>query len=76
MEIAYTTVHGSWLNRAEIEFAVLGRQALNRSFAGKAAVQAAVERWKNQQNTKPKTWNGQFKAADARIKPAKLYPTT
>ena len=38
MGITYTPAHGSWLNRAEIEFAVLGRQALNRAFADKAAV--------------------------------------
>ena len=64
---------------AEIEFAVLSRQALNRPFADKAAVQAAVqaavERWKNQQNAQPKPRNWQFTTADARIKLAKLYPT-
>ena len=43
MEIGYTPVHGSWLNMAEIEFAIL-----SCPFADKAAVQAAVERWKNQ----------------------------
>jgi len=75
MEIVYTPVHGSWLNMAEIEFAVLGRQALNRPFADKAAVQAAVERWKNQQNAQPKPRNWQFTTVDARIKLAKLYPT-
>ena len=63
-------------HRTEIEFAVLGRQALNRPFADKAAVQAAVERWKNWQNTKPKPRNWQFTTVDARIKPARLYPTT
>ena len=67
--------HGSWLNMAEIEFAVLGRQALNRPFADKAAVQAAVERWKNRQNTEPKPRNWPFTTADARIKPIKLHPT-
>ena len=75
MEIIYTPVHGSWLNMAEIEFAVLDRQALNRLFADKAAVQAAVERWKNRQNTKLKPRNWQFTTADARIKLAKLDPT-
>ena len=75
MEIIYTPVHGSWLNRAEIEFAVFSRQALNRAFADKAAVQAAVERWQIQQNAKPKPRKWQFKTADARIKLAKLYPT-
>ena len=75
MEIIYTPVHGSWLNMAEIEFAVLGRQALNRAFADKTAVQAAVACWKDQQNAKPRPRNWQFKTADARIKLVKLYPT-
>ena len=75
MEIVYPPVHGSWLNMVEIEFAVLGRQVLNRPFADKAAVQAAVERWKNRQNTEPKPRNWQFTTADARIKLAKLCPT-
>ena len=45
MEIVYTPVHGSWLNRAEIEFSVLSRQALNRPFAdifGKGHVQVPM----------------------------------
>ena len=75
MEIIYTPVHGSWLNRAEIEFSVLTRQVLDRSFATKEEVQAVVERWKNKQNATPKPRNWQFKTADARIKLTKLYPT-
>ena len=75
LEIVYTPVHGSWLNMAEIEFAVLSRQVLNRAFADKAAVQVAVARWKNQQNAAPKPRKWQFKTADARIKLVKLYPT-
>ena len=35
---------------AEIEFSVLTRQVLDRSFATKEEVQAVVERWKNKQN--------------------------
>ena len=75
MEIIYTPVHGSWLNMAEIEFSVLTRQVLGRSFATKDEVRAVVERWKNRQNTKLKPRNWQFKTADARIKLTKLYPT-
>ena len=75
MEIIYTPVHGSWLNRAEIEFSVLTRQVLDRSFTTKEEVEAVVERWKNKQNANPKPRNWQFKTADARIKLAKLYPT-
>jgi len=75
MEIIYTPVHGSWLNMAEIEFSVLTRQVLDRSFATKEEVQVVVERWKNKQNANPKPRNWQFKTADARIKLTKLYPT-
>ena len=60
---------------AEIEFFVLTRRVLNRSFATKDEVQAVVERWKNRQNAKLKPRNWQFKTADARIKLTKLYPT-
>ena len=75
MEIIYSPIHGSWLNMAEIEFAVLTRQALNRAFANKDVVQAAVACWKDQQNAKPNPRKWQFKTADARIKLVKLYPT-
>ena len=75
MEIIYTPVHGSWLNMAEIEFSVLTRQVLGRSFATKDEVRAVVERWKTKQNTNPKPRNWQFKTAEARIKLIKLYPT-
>ena len=75
MEIIYTPVHGSWLNMAEIEFSVLTRQVLGRSFATKDEVRAVVERWKTKQNTNPKPRNWQFKTPEARIKLTKLYPT-
>ena len=71
----FTPVHGSWLNMVKIEFAVLDRQVLNRTFADETAVQAAGERCKNRQNTESKPRNWQFTTANARIKPAKLYPT-
>ena len=74
MEIIYTPVHGSWLNRTEIEFSVLTRQIFDRSFATKEAVWVVVERWKNKQNANPKPRNWQFKMADARIKLTRLYP--
>ena len=45
-------------------------------FADKAAVQAAVERWKNRQNAQPKLRNWQFTTADARTNLTRLYPTT
>lgn len=75
LEIIYTPAHGSWLNMAEIEFSVLSRQVLNRSFASEDEVRAVVEQWKIRQNAKAKPYNWQFRTADARIKLVKLYPT-
>lgn len=60
--------------RVEAHRTALSRRALNRPFAGKAAVQAAVDRGKNRQNTEITPRNRQFTPAGARIELAKLYP--
>ena len=75
MDITYTPPHGSWLNMAEIEFFVLSRQALDQPFTTSEQVRTVVNQWQDRQNTWPKPRNWQFKTADARIRPAKLYPT-
>jgi hypothetical protein len=75
MEVIYTPKHGSWLNMAEIEFAVITRQEFDRPFTDKEAVEKVVERWKNERNNRKAGANWQFKTADARIKLKKLYPT-
>ena len=75
MEIVYTPAHGSWLNMAEIEFSVFTRQELDRPFANKEQVREVAEKWMSKQNKKTKKINWQFKAADARIRLTRLYPT-
>lgn len=75
MEIVHTPAHGSWLNMAEIEFSVFTRQELDRPFADKKQVEEVVKKWTANQNNKVKKINWQFKATDARIKLARLYPT-
>lgn len=75
MEIVYTPAHGSWLNRAELEFSVLSRQVLDQPFASAEQVRQVVDRWLTRQNAKAQPRNWQFTTADARIKLAKLYPT-
>lgn len=60
--------------RVEAHRTALSRRALNRPFAGKAAVQAAVDRGKNRQTAEPTPRNRQFTPAGARIELAKLYP--
>jgi hypothetical protein len=80
IEIVYTPVHGSWLNRAayhmaEIQFSIVTRQEFDKPFSSKEDVKKVVEKWKVKQNEQKKGANWQFKTSDARIKLKKLYPT-
>jgi len=73
LEWHYTPEHGSWLNRAEIEFSVLHKQALNRRLT-RPQVERAVELWQDKRNAKTAKINWHFTAHDARIKLRRLYP--
>jgi transposase len=75
MEFIYTPKHGSWLNMAELQFALVGRDALDKPFKDKEAVKTAVEKWTNNQNKLKKGANWQFTNDKARVKLKKLYPT-
>ncbi|MCX6053851.1 MAG: transposase, partial [Chloroflexi bacterium] len=73
-EFHYTPKHGSWLDMAEIELSVLGRQCLNRRIPDKTALITEVNAWveeRNAQIVKVLWW---FTTADARIKLKSLYP--
>jgi DDE superfamily endonuclease len=74
-EFHATPVHGSWLNIAEIELSVLGRQCLGHRLADPNAVVTGVATWEARRNatTNPIAWR--FTTADARIKLKRLYPS-
>jgi hypothetical protein len=75
LEFHYTPKHGSWLNMAEMEFSVLGRQCLDRRIATAddlAREAAAWERRRNEAHTKI-DWS--FRVADARVKLQPIYPS-
>ena len=74
LEFHYTPKHGSWLNMAEIEIAILERNALSRRLEDEATLRrhvSAVEIERNQQR-RGICW--QFTSRDARIKLERLYP--
>ncbi len=74
LEFHYTPKHGSWLNMAEIEIAILERNALSRRLESEAALRRqvlAVETERNQQH-RGIAW--QFTSCDARVKLERLYP--
>lgn len=75
LEFHSTPKHGSWLNMAEIELSVLGRQCLNRCIPSQTILIRETEAWAVQRNNKQATVNWQFSTEDARIKLKRLYPS-
>lgn len=74
LEWHYTPEHGSWLNMAECELAVLSSQCLNRRIPDRATLEREVQAWQQARNTAAVTIDWQFTTADARIKLKRLYP--
>lgn len=75
LEIHYTPKHGSWLNMAEIELSVLGRQCLDRRIPDDATLMQEVAAWEDGRNGADTIVNWRFTTADARIKLKHLYPS-
>lgn len=74
LEFHYTPKHGSWLNMAEIELSVLGRQCLRRRIGDTQTLQREVAAWEAQRNVERATIKWRFTTADARVKLHHLYP--
>ena len=70
----FTPKHGSWLNMAECELAVLTRQCLARRIQDKAKLSEEAATWNADRNTRHAKVNWRFTTADARIKLKRLYP--
>jgi hypothetical protein len=70
----YTPKHGSWLNLAESELAVLSSQCLDRRIKDAKMLTREVEAWQKRRNTHNAKADWQFTTADARIKLKNLYP--
>jgi transposase len=74
VEFHYTPKHGSWLNMAEIEIAILERNALSRRLEDEAALRRQVEAVETERNQQRRGICWQFTSCDARRKLARLYP--
>ncbi len=74
LEMVYTPKHGSWLNIAEIELNVLGRQCLGRRIPDKPTLIKEAAAWEAQRNADRAKVDWRFTTADARIKLKRLYP--
>ena len=77
LEIYYTPVYGSWLNRAEIELSAIAAQCLGqRRIPCLKTMNEELAAWHTQRNQAQKGVDRQFTASDARIKLKRLYPIT
>jgi transposase len=74
LEVHYTPKHGSWLNMAEIELSVLGRQCLERRIPDEATLTDEIAAWVAARNASGGRIRWQFTTEDARIKLWHLYP--
>src|SRR5947208_17026669 len=74
LEIHYTPRNGSWLNVAEIELSVLGRQCLDRRLGRAADMRAEVAAWCAERNATQTRVHWRLTTADARIRLRPLYP--
>ena len=74
LEFHYTPKHGSWLNMAELEFSILGRQCLDRRLPDRDSLEREVAAWQRRRNREPVTAQWRFTLADARTRMRRLYP--
>ena len=70
----YTPKHGSWLDMAESELAVLTNQCLDRRIPDKASLEKEVAAGEAHRNTHHAKADWQFTTKDARVKLKRLYP--
>ena len=75
LEFHFTPKHGSWLNMAEIELAVLSKQCLNRRIPSFDSMRQETTAWEAERNARHATVHWRFTTSDARIKLTRLYPS-
>ncbi|MFL5576857.1 MAG: transposase, partial [Gemmatimonadaceae bacterium] len=75
LEFHYPPKHASWLNMAELEFAIRERQCLARRLATMGRVAREVGAWTRARNATGPTVTWRFTTPGARQRLARLYPT-
>jgi DDE superfamily endonuclease len=70
----YTPKHGSWLDMAESELAVLTTQCLSRRIPDKQTLEKEVAAWQSHRNKHHAKADWQFTTENARVKLKRLYP--
>jgi hypothetical protein len=75
LELHYTPKHGSWLDMAEIELSILGRQCLSRRIDTVEELRRETKAWEASRNAAGTTVDWQFTTENARIRLKRLYPS-
>jgi transposase len=75
LELHYTPKHGSWLNMAECEFAVLTEQCLDRRIPSSARLCQEITAWQAARNHNRTRINWRFNTTDARLTLKRLSPS-
>lgn len=75
LEWHYTPKHGSWLDMAEVELAILARQCLDRRIPDRETLEREVAAWEARRNVCQATVDWQFTTDTARDKLKRLYPS-
>jgi hypothetical protein len=74
LDYHYTPKHGSWLNMAAIEFAVVVTQCLDRRLGTQETVRREIAAWDARRNAAKVTVDWRFTTAKARRKLKHVYP--
>jgi hypothetical protein len=74
LEFHYTPKHGSWLNIAEIEFAVLANMCLQQRMGNEDALKRVIAANVAERNRRAEPVKWRFTTTDARTKLRRLYP--
>ena len=74
LAVQHTPTHGSWLDRAEIESAVLNGHCLDRRLPDIPTVGREVAAWEQRRDAAKATINWHFTNDTARGKLARIYP--
>jgi hypothetical protein len=74
LDLRYTPKHGSWLNMAEIEFAVLAKQCLDQRLPDPGSVCQQIAAWEARRNATQATVHWRFTTSKARRTLKGLYP--
>jgi DDE superfamily endonuclease len=69
-----TPKHGSWLNMAEIEFAMVVTQCLDRRLGNQETVRGEIAAWEARRNAAKATVDWRFTTTKARRKLKRIYP--